>query len=111
MQKIENNPFFLIAYHPGTVRTKLFSTTTVFNLPFLSILFDFIMLTPKEGSQTPLYLCLTQELKSNTGTYWANERQQTLPSVFVNKKENDVEALWIDTMMKLKLKRKNNNYK
>lgn len=64
------------------------------------------MLSAKEGSQTPLYLCLAKDLKNESGTYWANERKQTLPSIFINGKENDIEALWLDTMIKIGLKKK-----
>ncbi|KAL9557058.1 hypothetical protein MBANPS3_001584 [Mucor bainieri] len=87
------------AYHPGTVRTKLFAHTTVFNLPFVSKLFDFIMLTPKEGSLTPLQLCLRKDV-SESGTYWANGRMQTVPDVIVNGKKNDIDALWKDALSK-----------
>lgn len=89
----------IYAYHPGTVRTKLFAHTTVFNLPFVSKMFDFIMLTPKEGSLTPLQLCLRKDV-SDSGTYWANGRMQTVPDMMVNGKKNDIDALWKDTLSK-----------
>ncbi|KAI8639882.1 hypothetical protein BD408DRAFT_420695 [Parasitella parasitica] len=87
------------AYHPGTVRTRLFAHTAVFNLPLVSKLFDFIMLTPKEGSLTPLRLCLKADV-GESGTYWANERSQTVPDVLINGKANNVDALWKDTLSK-----------
>lgn len=92
------------AYHPGTVRTKLFSTTAVFNLPLVSKIFDYIMLSPKEGSRTPLFLCLTNDI-GGSGCYWANEHQQTLPGILVDGKANNSEALWTDTMRKIGLKK------
>lgn len=61
------------------------------------------MLSPKEGSQTPLYLSLTKGLK-DSGSYWANERKQKLPSINVNGK-NDIEELWLDTMDKIEIKK------
>ncbi|KAI9481619.1 MAG: hypothetical protein EXX96DRAFT_567406 [Benjaminiella poitrasii] len=95
----ETTPVKIFAYHPGTVRTKLFEHTTVFSLPIVSKIFDFIMLTPKEGSQTPLYLCLMEKV-GKSGTYWANEHVQQTPPIFVNEKRDDIEGLWRDTMMK-----------
>ncbi|KAK4514560.1 uncharacterized protein ATC70_002158 [Mucor velutinosus] len=89
----------IYAYHPGTVRTKLFAHTTVFNLPFVSKMFDFIMLTPKEGSLTPLQLCLREDL-GDSGTYWANGRLQTVPDVLINGKKDNIDALWKDTLSK-----------
>lgn len=68
----------------------------------MSRLFDFIMLSPKEGSKTPLYLCLTKEL-GQSGTYWANERAQNIPRVSINGKEGDVKSLWSDTLTKCKV--------
>lgn len=62
------------------------------------------MLSPKEGCRTPLFLCLSKDVGSS-GTYWANEHQQTLPSVLVNGKDNNNEALWFDTMRKIHLKK------
>jgi hypothetical protein len=59
------------------------------------------MLSPKEGSQTPLYLSLTEDLK-DSGSYWANERKQKLPPILVNGKA-DTEALWLDTTKKIGL--------
>ncbi|KAI7896104.1 uncharacterized protein EV154DRAFT_493500 [Mucor mucedo] len=100
----KTTPVKIYAYHPGTVRTKLFSTTTVFNLPLVSRIFHYIMLSPKEGCRTPLFLCLSKDV-GDSGTYWANEHQQTLPSVSVNGKDNNNEALWIDTMQKINLKK------
>ncbi|KAI8387468.1 hypothetical protein BD560DRAFT_382589 [Blakeslea trispora] len=90
----------IYAYHPGTVRTRLFAHTTLFSLPIVSRLFDFIMLTPKEGSQTPLYLCLTEE-PGISGTYWANIRPQTLPSCSVNGKRENIKTLWNCIFQKL----------
>lgn len=105
MWQIFNNPICsFIAYHPGTVRTKLFSTTAVFNLPLISKIFNYIMLSPKEGSRTPLFLCLAKDL-NDSGSYWANEHKQTLPSVLVNGKDDNNEALWTDTMIKITLKK------
>ncbi|CAO0797561.1 unnamed protein product [Mucor circinelloides] len=89
----------IYAYHPGTVRTKLFAHTAVFNLPFVSNIFDFIMLTPREGSLTPLLLCLKRDV-GDSGAFWANGRKQTVPDVVVNGKKNDIEALWKDTLSK-----------
>ncbi|KAI8372338.1 hypothetical protein EDC96DRAFT_500741 [Choanephora cucurbitarum] len=83
----------IYAYHPGTVRTRLFAHTVVFSLPIVSKLFDFIMFTPKEGSQTPLYLCLTKE-PGVSGTYWANMRPQALPCYLINGKKENTKALW-----------------
>jgi hypothetical protein len=77
--------------------------TTVFSMPLLSKLFDFIMLTPKEGSQTPLYLSLTEDV-GPSGSFWANQRIQTVPSACINGKEDDIETLWNDTMIKCGLK-------
>ncbi|RCI01843.1 Retinol dehydrogenase 13 [Rhizopus stolonifer] len=94
----------IYSYHPGTVRTSLFAHTAIFNLAFVSKLFDFIMLSPKEGSQTPLYLCLTKDV-GDTGTYWANKRPQALPSVWINGKKNDIETLWNDTLKKCGLEK------
>ncbi|CAO3608376.1 unnamed protein product [Mucor hiemalis] len=94
----------IYSYHPGTVRTKLFSTTTVFNLPFVSMIFNIIMYSPKEGSQTPLFLSLNKHL-NNSGSYWANERKQKLPTMTVNGKEDNIEALWLDTMTKIDFKK------
>ncbi|ORX44916.1 NAD(P)-binding protein [Hesseltinella vesiculosa] len=71
------------SYHPGTVRTNLFSSTTVFNLPFMSFLFDFIMLTPKEGSATPLYLALSPLDGESipTAQFWSEAAIQPLPTL------------------------------
>lgn len=57
------------------------------------------MLTPKEGSQTPLQLCLQKDV-GESGTYWANGRAQTVPDVNINGKKNDIDALWKDTLSK-----------
>ncbi|KAI7898717.1 uncharacterized protein BX663DRAFT_523864 [Cokeromyces recurvatus] len=102
-QLAKTTPVKIFAYHPGTVRTKLFKHTTLFNLPFLSKIFDFIMLTAKEGSQTPLYLCLTENLEG-TGTYWANTHIQKVPSVAVDGSKDNIKKLWSDIMLKCNLK-------
>ncbi|CEG72740.1 hypothetical protein RMATCC62417_08240 [Rhizopus microsporus] len=91
------------AYHPGTVRTKLFNHTTVFTLRLFSKLFDFIMLTPKEGSITPLYLCLAnvEDLENNTNScYWADQRQHRIAPTCVNGSLNNTYKLWEDTLLK-----------
>lgn len=62
-------------------------------------MFDFIMLTPKEGALTPLLLCLQKDL-ADSGTYWANGRMQTVPDILVNRTKNNVDALWKDTLSK-----------
>ncbi|KAI8983542.1 hypothetical protein BDB01DRAFT_791200 [Pilobolus umbonatus] len=87
------------AYHPGTVRTKLFAHTKIFNLSILARIFDFIMLSPKEGSETPLYLCLSDDpaINSNPSSYWANKRPYYLHRVKVNGKYSTRE-LWEDTL-------------
>ncbi|KAG1052956.1 hypothetical protein G6F43_004928 [Rhizopus delemar] len=90
------------SYHPGTVRTKLFDHTTIFTLKLFSKLFDFIMLTPKEGSLTPLYLCFTDRIElenSSKSCYWADERPQQLLPVSVNGKLNDTKELWKDVLI------------
>jgi hypothetical protein len=61
------------------------------------------MLTPEEGSRTPLYLCLAKDV-GPSGSFWANERVQTVPSVCINGKKDDIETLWKDTMNKCGLK-------
>ncbi|KAI8882439.1 NAD(P)-binding protein [Backusella circina FSU 941] len=96
-------------YHPGTVRTRLFSHTTVFTLPLLGFLFDYIMLTPKEGSLTPLYLCLTDATRLSTdegmggSVYWANQKPQLLPAIMINGKLDNMDELWKDTLTKCKI--------
>lgn len=90
------------AYHPGTVRTKLFDHTTLFTFKLFSKLFDFIMLTPKEGSKTPLHLCLCEYLE-NGSSYWADNRPQTLMPVYVDNKLNDIRQLWEDTLIKVRI--------
>ncbi|KAI8059295.1 hypothetical protein BC940DRAFT_338286 [Gongronella butleri] len=69
------------SYHPGTVRTNLFASTTVFTLPMTGLLFDVIMLSPKEGSATPLYLILSQldGEKTRSGQYWSDAMPHALP--------------------------------
>lgn len=57
------------------------------------------MLTPEEGSETPLYLCLSQDI-GPSGSFCANQRIQTVPDICINGKENNIEALWNDTMIK-----------
>ncbi|KAI9318219.1 hypothetical protein BX666DRAFT_1606047 [Dichotomocladium elegans] len=68
-------------YHPGAVRTNLFAHTTLFTLPLLGPLFDFIMLTPKEGSLTPLYLALgpAKDLVKYAGQYWSDTVPVPIP--------------------------------
>ncbi|KAI9276404.1 hypothetical protein BY458DRAFT_505777 [Sporodiniella umbellata] len=106
MSTIIPNKTKIYSYHPGTVRTRLFDHTTVFKLKLFSKLFDFIMLTPKEGSQTPVYLCLSDYVQEGS-TYWADRRPQPLTSVWVNKKKNDLQHLWEDTLIKIKLDQNN----
>ncbi|KAL0073405.1 hypothetical protein J3Q64DRAFT_1733084 [Phycomyces blakesleeanus] len=88
------------AYHPGTVRTSLFAHTTVFSLFFLSRLFDFIMLSIKEGSRTPLFLAF--KVPSPSGCYWSNESKQTIPSVSIKDehlKDSEVcDRIWSQTL-------------
>ncbi|KAG2220453.1 hypothetical protein INT45_004195, partial [Circinella minor] len=82
LSQTNNNNIQVYCYHPGAVRTKLFSHTTLFTLPILSYLFDFIMLTPTEGAITPLYLCFAsflQEEKRISGRYWSSTVQQPVP--------------------------------
>ncbi|CAO3596608.1 unnamed protein product [Absidia cylindrospora] len=71
-------------YHPGTVRTNLFAHTTVFTLWVARYFFDFIMLTPKEGSGTALYLIMhfldDDTLHHNNGRYWADGVPQQIPN-------------------------------
>lgn len=62
------------------------------------------MLSPKEGCQTPLFLCLSKDSR-DSGSYWANGRKQKLPSVLINGKDRNIEALWKDTMEKIGLKK------
>ncbi|CAO3695571.1 unnamed protein product [Rhizopus stolonifer] len=90
------------SYHPGTVRTKLFDHTTLFTFKLFSKLFDFIMLTPKEGSRTPLHLCLCEYIE-NRSSYWADKRPQTLMPVYVDNKLNDIRQLWEDTLTKVRI--------
>ncbi|KAI8149703.1 hypothetical protein BJV82DRAFT_130599 [Fennellomyces sp. T-0311] len=78
----------VFCYHPGAVRTKLFSHTMIFTLPIFSWLFDFIMLTPSEGSITPLYLCLAPQLSSESGSYWSSTVHQPVPEC------GNVEKVW-----------------
>ncbi|KAI9014341.1 hypothetical protein CLU79DRAFT_767166 [Phycomyces nitens] len=88
------------AYHPGTVRTRLFAHTTVFSLFFLSRLFDFIMLSIKEGSRTPLFLAFN--VPSPSGCYWSNEARQIVPLVSIKNehlKDNEVwDRIWRQTL-------------
>ncbi|KAG4081259.1 hypothetical protein H8356DRAFT_1352188 [Neocallimastix lanati (nom. inval.)] len=75
-------------YHPGTVRTHLFNHTTVFNLRMFTWFFDFVMLSPKEGSGTALYLVMKyldgdDDAHSENGRYWADGLAQELPDVTI----------------------------
>ncbi|KAI8967590.1 hypothetical protein BDF20DRAFT_900203 [Mycotypha africana] len=97
-------PIKVFVYHPGTVRTKLFQHTTIFTLPLLSKIFDFIMLSPKEGAETPLYLCLTRD-NVESGAYWANKHNYHIPSVTINNLWDRTDLLWEDTMLKCGLTR------
>ncbi|KAI8338881.1 hypothetical protein BC941DRAFT_421463 [Chlamydoabsidia padenii] len=71
-------------YHPGTVRTNLFNHTTMFNLSITRWLFDFIMLTTKEGSGTALYLVMKylddDTMQHENGRYWADSKPHQIPS-------------------------------
>lgn len=62
------------------------------------------MYSPKEGSQTPLFLSLNKHM-NDSGSYWANERKQRLPIMTVDGKHNNIEALWLDTIAKIQLKK------
>ncbi|KAI9492642.1 hypothetical protein BDB00DRAFT_827479 [Zychaea mexicana] len=87
----------VFCYHPGAVRTNLFSHTTLFALPISSHVFDFIMLTPSEGAITPLYLCLAPASKLSaargtkpreSGGYWSSTVRQPVPGC------KNVEKAW-----------------
>ncbi|KAI8381081.1 uncharacterized protein BYT42DRAFT_291408 [Radiomyces spectabilis] len=90
------------AYHPGTVCTKLFAYSSVFKYRIFHPLFAFIMLTPKEGSTTPLYLCLST-LSDTNGQYWAEGVPMNIPNVAydgqsdISKEELD-RILWNQTL-------------
>ncbi|KAI7886934.1 NAD(P)-binding protein [Lichtheimia hyalospora FSU 10163] len=88
-------------YHPGAVRTKLFAHTTVFTLPWLKALFDFIMLTPSEGSLTPLYLCLApmRDLVKHGGKYFSDTVPQHIPHTTPCSEPDDVhKSLWLHAL-------------
>jgi hypothetical protein len=67
------------------VRTNLFAHTTVFNLWIAQWFFDYVMLTPKEGSGTALFLVMkhlddnNDTLLCGNGQYWADGQAQPLP--------------------------------
>ncbi|ORY99434.1 hypothetical protein BCR43DRAFT_472122 [Syncephalastrum racemosum] len=98
---LENSEMHVYTYHPGTVRTALFAHTTVFRLPFFSWLFDYIMLSPREGAITPLHLCLMpEELKGGErSNYWADTVPQRIPA-------HDTEPLWDAIMDMLEINEK-----
>ncbi|CAO3622153.1 unnamed protein product [Cunninghamella blakesleeana] len=116
-QKLQNQSSHIKVncYHPGTVRTKLFAHSTVFTLPITKYLFDYIMLTPKEGSGIPLYLILkymnddTMPTNSN-GQYWADALPQPIPNLSIKKvktynnhnyqqqRNMDINSLWTITL-------------
>lgn len=60
------------------------------------------MYSPKEGSQTPLFLSLNKNI-NDSGSYWANERKQKLPTMTVDGKQNNIKTLWLDTLAKMQL--------
>lgn len=85
---LENSQMRIYTYHPGTVRTALFTHTTVFRLSLLSRFFNYIMLSPREGAITPLHLCLMQDdIKISSSSYWADTVPQRIPS-------HDAQSLW-----------------
>jgi hypothetical protein len=61
------------------------------------------MLTPKEGSITPLYLCLAnvEDLEADTDScYWAEQRQHRIAPTCINGSLNNTYKLWEDTLLK-----------
>ncbi|KAI8085043.1 uncharacterized protein BX664DRAFT_387685 [Halteromyces radiatus] len=95
------------SYHPGTVRTNLFAHTSVFNLGgIVRRFFDFIMLTPKEGSGTALYLVTTFMNNSNNlllrenGYYWADGLPQRIPKN-ISIQSSTIEGSSLSTIDKL----------
>lgn len=91
----------LLGYHPGAVRTKLFAHTTLFTLPWLKTIFDFIMLTPSEGSLTPLYLCLApmHDLVKHGGKYFSDTVPQPIPHATPCSEPDDVhKSLWAQAL-------------
>ncbi|KAI7867440.1 hypothetical protein BDF14DRAFT_1881829 [Spinellus fusiger] len=87
-------------YHPGTVRTGLFSHTSLFSFSALRHAYDFLMLSPKEGSRTPLFLCLQRPQQS--GYYWSEEAIQKMPKIKIKgrslKEEEAFKEVWSHTM-------------
>ncbi|KAI8582039.1 hypothetical protein K450DRAFT_278430, partial [Umbelopsis ramanniana AG] len=90
----EVNPTISInSCHPGTVRTSLFQYTTIFTLSIFRHLFNYIMLSPREGILTALHLCLHESAGSVTGELWLNRlpRPIGLVTIGLNDEAEEVE--------------------
>ncbi|KAI9305878.1 hypothetical protein BJ944DRAFT_287466 [Cunninghamella echinulata] len=107
-QKLQNQAsrIKVNCYHPGTVRTNLFAHSTIFTLSITKSIFDYIMLTPKEGSGTPLYLVMKYMddhiIPDSNGQYWADALPQQIPThleIKLNTYKKDKFSTDIKTML------------
>jgi hypothetical protein len=76
-----------LACHPGTVRTSLFQYTTIFTLSIFRPLFNYIMLSPREGILTALHLCLDHTAASVSGQFWLNRLPRPVGPVSIGLNE------------------------
>ncbi|KAG0166138.1 hypothetical protein DFQ28_009039 [Apophysomyces sp. BC1034] len=89
----------VLPYHPGVVRTRLFNTTTIFTWRIFSRILDYIMLSPKEGSKTPIFLSLWPDLNIAHDHVWMDMVPYPVP---FSDEPDTLDTLWNDSLKRLR---------
>lgn len=79
------------ALHPGGVRTELFKRSPPYFKPIVWFFRTLFFITPEEGAQTSIHLCLAPELENKSGLYYAACKSNWI-SLLVN--DDLIEKVW-----------------
>ncbi|KAJ8710197.1 hypothetical protein PYW07_009563 [Mythimna separata] len=78
--------------HPGVVKTNIFRRLSGFGLKLINFLCDLMYKTPKEGAQTTIHLCVSEEVEGVRGKYFMECKE----AQYSSKADDDalVEQVW-----------------
>ncbi|KAF7722963.1 hypothetical protein EC973_002474 [Apophysomyces ossiformis] len=97
--KKQGSEIKVLTYHPGVVRTQLFDHTTMFTWRIFSRILDYIMLSPKEGSKTPIFLSLWHDVEEVPDHIWMDMVPFPIP---FSDDPNILHALWNHSLERLR---------
>lgn len=95
--------------NPGLVKTDIFHRYSKLRKMIINIFIDIFFKTPVEGAQTTLHLCVAPELEHISGKYFSDCKIEE-PHKIV-KDESVVEKVWENTMLLIKDKLNDKEYK